>query len=159
MRKSAITGAVGATLIAAAVSLTGCSSDADQPAAATSSAAMMSPQSMMSSPEMMSPQAQMSRTGQFGGLNGKAVSGMAMVSDDEIVLSGFSSDEGPDLHVYLTNGTDQTAVGAGKEIGTVAYDKDSQTFMLEGVDASSYTTVVINCDKAKAVFGAAPLMS
>ncbi|BBX64276.1 hypothetical protein MSAS_34500 [Mycobacterium saskatchewanense] len=97
------------------------------------------------------------RTGTFGGLNDKHVAGTASVTPTQIVLSGFSSDAGPDLHIYLTNGTDENAVAAGKSLGGVAFDKASQTFSTDGVDPSKYTTVVIHCDKAKAVFGAATL--
>ncbi|MEV6486083.1 DM13 domain-containing protein [Streptomyces sp. NPDC051576] len=97
------------------------------------------------------------RTGMFAGLNGKKVSGSAQVGGSGVTLSGFSSDEGPDLHVYLTDGTDEAAVSAGKEIGAVKFDKASQIFTLSGADASAYSTVVIHCDKAKAVFGAAKL--
>lgn len=97
------------------------------------------------------------RLGTFAGLNGKHVAGTATVSDSQVVLSGFSSDAGPDLHIYLTNGTDEKAVSAGKELSTVAYGNASQTFSTDGVDPSTYTTVVIHCDKAKAVFGAATL--
>jgi Electron transfer DM13 len=97
------------------------------------------------------------RTGTFGGLNDKHVAGTASVTAAQIVLSGFSSDAGPDLHIYLANGTDESAVAAGKEIGSIAFDQTSQTFSTAGVDTSKYTTVVIHCDKAKAVFGAAAL--
>ena len=97
------------------------------------------------------------RTGTFGGLNDKHVAGTATVTGAQIVLSGFSSDAGPDLHIYLTNGTDENAVAAGKELGSIAFDKTSQTFSTNGVDPWKYTTVVIHCDKAKAVFGAATL--
>jgi hypothetical protein len=51
----------------------------------------------------------------------------------------------------------QSCVAAGKELGTVTFDKASQTFSTNGADASKYTTVVIHCDKAKAVFGDATL--
>jgi len=85
------------------------------------------------------------------------VAGTATIAGDTLTLAGFSSDEGPDLHVYLTNGTDEAAVTAGKQISAVSYDKASQTFDLKGIDTSSYTDVVIHCDKAKAVFGAAAL--
>lgn len=98
-----------------------------------------------------------SRSGTFTGLNGKQVAGKVKVADGQIVLSDFSSDEGPDLHIYLANGTDESAVAAGKVIASVAFDKASQTFPLSGVDASKYSTVVIHCDKAKASFGAATL--
>lgn len=108
-------------------------------------------------PPAMSQSTTSTRTGTFGGLNDKHVAGTAAVSDAQIVLSGFSSDAGPDLHIYLANGSDENAVAAGKEIGSIAFDKPSQTFSISGVDASKYTTVVIHCDKAKAVFGAATL--
>lgn len=97
------------------------------------------------------------KTGDFMGLNEKAVSGSVTVTDDEIALSGFSSDEGPDLHVYLANGTDEAAVSAGMLVDAVSFDTATQTFTLDGVDTSKYSYVVIHCDKAKAVFGAAEL--
>jgi hypothetical protein len=108
-------------------------------------------------PPAMSHSMTSSHTGTFEGLNDKHVAGTAAVSDAQIVLSGFSSDAGPDLHIYLASGSDENAVAAGKEIGSIAFDKPSQTFSISGVDASKYTTVVIHCDKAKAVFGAATL--
>jgi len=119
--------------------------------AACSSSKEMQPGSAMSQSTTST------RTGTFEGLNDKHVAGTAAVSDAQIVLSGFSSDAGPDLHIYLANGSDENAVAAGKEIGSIAFDKPSQTFSTSGVDASKYTTVVIHCDKAKAVFGAATL--
>jgi hypothetical protein len=97
------------------------------------------------------------RTGSFSGLNGKHVSGTVKVVGGQIVLSDFSSDPGPDLHIYLAAGSDENAVTAGSALGTVAFDKASQAFPVNGVDASKYNTVVIHCDKAKALFGAASL--
>ena len=100
----------------------------------------------------------MAQHGTFAGLNDKTVEGTVTVEDGTVTLSGFSSDEGPDLHLYLAKGTDEAAVEAGTELGDVAYDEASQTFSLEGVDVEGYTDVVVHCDKAKAVFGAATLM-
>ncbi len=100
-----------------------------------------------------------SRSGTFAGLNGKKVAGTVTVADGKVTLSGFSSDEGPDLHLYLTNGDDEAAVTAGKTLGEVSYDTASQTFELGDIDASTFDTVVVHCDKAKAVFGAAGLSS
>lgn len=100
----------------------------------------------------------MAQHGTFAGLNDKTVEGTVTVEDGTVTLSGFSSDEGPDLHLYLAKGTDEAAVEAGTELGDVAYDEASQTFSLEGVDIEGYTDVVVHCDKAKAVFGAATLM-
>lgn len=146
------TPAIATALLALGLALAGCSS----PGMAEKEAKPMSEESMApsSSPDDMM-MAKLS--GEFEGLNGKTVSGMVAVEDGEVVLSGFSSDEGPDLHVYLTNGTDEAAVGEGMLVDAVAFDKASQTFMLDGVDASEYSYVVIHCDKAKAVFGAAKL--
>lgn len=95
--------------------------------------------------------------GTFAGLNDKAVAGTVSIKGSTLTLAGFSSDEGPDLHLYLTNGTEETAVAAGTEMGKVAFDEASQTFTLDGVDAAGYTHLVVHCDKAKAVFGAASL--
>ena len=151
MRRTAF---VGGALIALALTLTACGAPSGNDAG-SSSAPTSSSQSESGSQAMSESTA--SRTGSFEGLNDKKVSGSVTVDGSEIVLSGFSSDEGPDLHVYLTNGTDEAAVSAGKQIDAVSFDTASQTFTLEGVDAASYSTVVIHCDKAKAVFGAAAL--
>jgi len=152
MRKTALVpSTIGVAVLALGLTLAGCSST---PSASSPSADTMSSSSPTPS---ASPMDHMSKTGTFMGLNGKSVKGTVTVSGSELTLTGFSSDEGPDLHVYLTNGTDEAAVAAGKQIDPVAFDKDSQSFMLNGVDASMYKDVVIHCDKAKAVFGAAAL--
>jgi len=143
----------GAALLTIAVALAACSTSNEAhpgPAMSQSTTAPAMSQSAASG-------AASARTGTFGGLNDKHVAGTATVTGAQIVLSGFSSDAGPDLHIYLTNGTDENAVAAGKELGSIAFDKTSQTFSTNGVDPSKYTTVVIHCDKAKAVFGAATL--
>jgi len=144
----------GAALLTIALAFTACSSSKQGaqpgPAMSQTKAAQGTSQSAGSgSPSR--------RTGTFEGLNDKHVAGTVTVADGQITLSGFSSDQGPDLHIYLTNGTDENAVTAGKELGTIAFDKASQTFSAGGVDVSKYNTVVIHCDKAKAVFGAATL--
>lgn len=142
MRLKAVT---GAALLTIALPLAACG-------ASTHDAQSGSPSSQSTSQGSST-----ARAGTFQGLNGKHVAGTAKVTDGQIVLSGFLSDEGPDLHIYLTNGTDESAVTAGKELSNVAFDRASQNFSITGVDASKYTTVVIHCDKARAVFGAAKL--
>ncbi|MFZ3292887.1 MAG: DM13 domain-containing protein [Mycobacterium sp.] len=97
------------------------------------------------------------RTGTLTGLNDKHVAGVVKVAGGQASLSDFSSDPGPDLHIYLTNGTDENAVTAGKALGKISLDMPTQSFSTAGLDASQYNTVVIHCDKAKAVFGAATL--
>lgn len=149
MRKTLL---LAATAVALTAGLTACSAGAGADTANQASSSSSSSSSSNSTPA-----ASDDRTGTFSGLNKMTVAGTATISDGTLTLAGFSSDEGPDLHVYLTNGTDESAVSAGKQISTVSYDKASQTFDLKGIDTSSYTDVVIHCDKAKAVFGAAAL--
>lgn len=156
MRRTAL---AGATILTATLLLTACGTADDGAGDAMSDQTMSSEEQSedMSSDDMGDDMAAEARTGTFEGLNDKAVAGTVEVSGTEVVLSGYSSDEGPDLHVYLTNGTDEAAVAAGTEIDVVAFDEASQTFALDGVDVAGYDTVVIHCDKAKAVFGAAAL--
>lgn len=150
MRKMAL---AATAALALALTLTACSSsemDADTMSDASTSQEMsQAPEDASSMPVELS--------GDFSGLNDKQVSGSVTVTEDELALSGFSSDEGPDLHVYLTNGTDEAAVSAGTMVDAVTFDMASQTFELEGIDVADFTYVVIHCDKAKAVFGAAEL--
>ncbi len=153
MKKTQFAGLCAATLAAGTLVLSACDSSGSSTTAAPAGGSSMSMTSTMS----MSQPIGASRGGTFAGMNGKNVSGKVTVNGDSVVLTGFSSDEGPDLHLYLTNGTDEAAVGAGKHIGPVRYDAASQTFMVTGVDTAMYRDVVIHCDKAKAVFGAASL--
>jgi hypothetical protein len=151
MRKTAL---AGAAVLTATLLLTGCGADDGGSGDAMSD---QTASSQEQSEDMGEDMDMAARTGTFEGLNDKSVAGTVEVSGTELVLSGYSSDEGPDLHVYLTNGTDEAAVAAGTEIDVVAFDEASQTFALDGVDVAGYDTVVIHCDKAKAVFGAASL--
>ncbi|WP_207553243.1 DM13 domain-containing protein, partial [Mycobacteroides abscessus] len=119
-----------------------------------SSPSTQSPQPAMTSQAM----AGKTRTGAFNGIDGKHVAGTATLANGQLTLTEFSSDKGPDLHIYLTKGSDQNAVSTGRELGMVASDKADQTFTVSDTDASMYDTVLINCDKAKEAFGAAALM-
>ncbi len=144
MRIKALSGAI---LVTVGIATAACGSSSNNNAQPASSAAPIATVAGASA----------SRVGTFTGLNDKHVSGTATVTAGTVVLTGFSSDAGPDLHIYLTDGTEESAVSAGKELGGVASDKASQTFTVSGADAAKYTHVVIHCDKAKAVFGAASL--
>ncbi|WP_144628391.1 DM13 domain-containing protein [Arthrobacter woluwensis] len=156
---------VGAGLLALALSLSACGgagSTGSSGAGSTSmpessmSAAGGSPSSMASSMASESSMAMAKHQGDFAGLNGKSVKGTVTVADGKVTLSGFSSDEGPDLHLYLASGTDEAAIGTGTQLGKVSFNTASQTFTLPaGAGSSAY--VVVHCDKAKAVFGAAKL--
>ena len=138
----------GAALLAGAAALTACSTSTQSAGPSTQSSAMTTAmvQGMSNA-----------RTGTFMGLNDKHVAGAVKIAGGQVALSDFSTDPGPDLHIYLTNGTDENSVTAGKALGKIALDMPAQRFSTAGVDASQYTTVVIHCDKAKAVFGAAAL--
>ena len=151
MRALALTGTVA---VALALTLSACSTSGDmnKPEQSSTSQGQDQMNDSGGGSDMMK-----EMSGAFSGLNGKNVAGTATVKDGKLVLSGFSSDEGPDLHVYLTKGTDEAAVMAGKMIDKVSFDTADQTFDLSGLDTSMYTDVVIHCDKAKAVFGAAML--
>lgn len=133
-----------AAFTSAALILTGCATTA-------------APSASSGTTQSQSAPAAAARTGSFTGLNGKKVAGTVTVTSGQLTLSGFASDEGPDLHVYLTNGTDEAAVGDGVQISAIDFSKADQTFALSGVDLTKYSNVVIHCDKAKAVFGAATL--
>lgn len=142
---------LGAVVIAAAIALTGCSTQ-------TTTDSTTTPNVGQPTGVVAAPTASAALTGAFEGLNGKKVAGTVTITGGAIQLSGFSSDEGPDLHLYLTNGTDEAAVAAGVEISAVAFDKASQSFVVDSkLDVAGYTTLVVHCDKAKAVFGAAEL--
>lgn len=146
-----------AALLTILLALAACSSSKEMQPGSAMSQSSSAPAMSLTPPPAMSQSITSTRTGTFEGLNDKHVAGTAAVSGAQIVLSGFSSDAGPDLHIYLANGSDENAVTAGKEIDRIAFDKPSQTFSISGVDASKYSTVVVHCDKARAVFGAATL--
>lgn len=151
--KALTTAALPALGLALGLTLSACGSSGGSSASGSST---MHPS--MSHSSSASSAAMMTRTGTFMGDNGKHVAGTVKVSDSEITFSGFSSDEGPDLHVYLTNGSAESDIASGKEIDSIAFDQASQSFKVSGVDVASYSTVVIHCDKANAVFGSAHLM-
>lgn len=97
------------------------------------------------------------RSGTLDGMDEHLLAGTVEVSDTEIVLTGFSSDEATDLRLHLTSGTDEAALDQGMEIGAVASDQESQTLPLDGMTVSDYDTVVITGGMDGAVFGTAPL--
>lgn len=151
MRASHLTGAVAT--VALGLALTACGGAKDMSAEPMTSTAAPMP---MSTP--MSVPSTATTTAMFAGLNGKNVAGTATITGDAVELAGFSSDEGPDLHLYLTKGTTEADVKGGVRLGAIAYDKAAQRFTIPaGVSSAEYTHLVVHCDKALAVFGAAQL--
>jgi len=92
----------GAALLTIAFALTACGTSTNDA------------QPSSQSPQAMTQGSSSVRAGTFAGLNDKHVAGTVKVAGGQVVLSDFSSDAGPDLHIYLTNGTDKNAVAAGK---------------------------------------------
>lgn len=138
--------ALGMSAVTLAAALAGCSSQASSSSGGSSTESATAASSAVH------------LTGAFVGDNGKKAVGDVTIDGDTITLTGFSSDQGPDLHLYLANGTSESETTAGVEIASVAWDKSSQTFTLPaGTDASKYKYLVEHCDKALAVFGDAPL--
>lgn len=90
--------------------------------------------------------------GDFKGESGHTVSGKTKIKDGKLMLTDFKTDEGPDLHVYLSKGTD---VKDAKEISKIDLKESEQTFDLAGIDVEKYDTVLIYCDKAHELFGSA----
>ncbi|WP_246369410.1 DM13 domain-containing protein [Listeria rustica] len=95
-------------------------------------------------------------TGNFAGVGQHKVSGTATIDGDDLKLMNFKTDEGPDLHVYLTKDGD---IKTGKEISKIDLKAAEQNFSLAGVETGDYNTVVIYCEKAHEAFGQAPLNS
>lgn len=92
--------------------------------------------------------------GDFQGENDHSVSGKAVISNGKLTLSNFKTDDGPDLHVYLSkNGK----IEGAKELDKIDLEKSEQTFDLEEKDSETYTTVLIYCNKAHELFGKAAL--
>ncbi len=92
--------------------------------------------------------------GDFEGVGKHMVSGMVTVSNSDLELSNFKTDEGPDLHVYLTKSGN---IDSGKEVSDIDLKATEQTFSLGGIETADYDTVVIYCEKAHEAFGQAKL--
>lgn len=90
--------------------------------------------------------------GEFKGLNEHSVEGQIKIENDQLTFSNFSTDEGPDLHVYLAKGNDVTT---GKQISKIDLKEASQTFDLSSINADDYDTILIYCNQANVAFGAA----
>lgn len=93
-------------------------------------------------------------TGAFAGVGTHNVSGMATIDGSTLKLTNFKTDEGPDLHVYLTKDGD---ISTGMEIDAIDLKAAEQSFDLKDADTSAYNTVVIYCKKAHEAFGQAML--
>lgn len=150
-------------VLALGLSLAGCSAPGDAMSAGAASATPSHPAMMSeSAAPIASSEATMdamahSRHGIFAGSGDKTLAGEVTIEGTTIEITGFHSDEAPDLHFYLANGTDDDAALAGMEIGSVSSDANQIITLPAGTSAEMYTTLIVRCDKAKVVFGSAPL--
>jgi Electron transfer DM13 len=78
----------------------------------------------------------------------------------KLTLTGFETDAGPDLFVYLVAGGDPEAVDDHRSLGSLKGNKGNQQYTIPaGADISKYDTVVIWCRAFSVAFGAATLAS
>ncbi len=90
-----------------------------------------------------------SKKGSFSSHKSYKVRGTATVSGNTIKLSGFSTSPGPDLYVYVGNGS------ASKRVAKLKRNSGTQTYTLSGAD--KYSTVHIHCKRFSSTFGTARL--
>jgi Electron transfer DM13 len=87
-----------------------------------------------------------SKQGQFVGFNGNDAAGKAFViSLGKIAFlrfENFTVTNGPNLHVYMTQGGD---ISTGIDLGQLKGSTGDQNYALNGVDTKTYDTVVIYC--------------
>lgn len=78
--------------------------------------------------------------------------------DRKLTLTGFETDAGPDLFVYLVAGGNANETGDHKSLGSLKGNKGNQQYTIPaGVDLARYGTVVIWCRAFSVAFGAAEL--
>jgi hypothetical protein len=127
-------------------------------------ASMMAAPPVTPSPMMAAAPAAPSATGTFQA-GAKPTQGMASVASSstgqQLDLTGFSTAQGPDLHVYLTPGTppDGSPPADYIDLGALSSSTGNQNYAIPpGTDLSKYNTVDVWCAQAKASFGSAKLM-
>lgn len=87
-----------------------------------------------------------SKQGQFIGMKGNNASGKAFVISlgkiSFLRFENFQVTNGPDLHVYMTEGGD---ISTGIDLGKLKGSTGDQNYALNGTDIKTYDTVVIYC--------------
>jgi len=93
-----------------------------------------------------------SKKGSFRGQTGHSVTGTAtLTSGGKLTLSGFRSQRGPDLYVYVGNGSPRTRIAKLKRTS------GTQTYTVPASIAKSAKSVHIYCKKFSVGFGVANL--
>ncbi len=98
------------------------------------------------------------RMGQFVGLAGHRAQGDAKViqvdGSQYLRFESFEVTNGPDLRVYLTQDGD---INQGIHLEKLKGSRGAQNYLLDGIDADMYDTVVIYCQPFGVYFGQAAL--
>ena len=90
------------------------------------------------------------KKGSFRSHKSYKVSGTATVSPNGTIrLSGFSTTSGPDLYVYVGNGS------PSRRVAKLKRNSGTQTYKISAALAKSITTVHIHCKKYSSLFGTA----
>lgn len=100
--------------------------------------------------------------GKFRGIAHETVGTAAVVKlesgERKLTLTGFETDAGPDLFVYLVAGGNPDDTGTHTNLGSLKGNKGNQQYTVpRGVDIQKYDTVVIWCRAFSVAFGAAEL--
>ncbi|MDQ3670080.1 MAG: DM13 domain-containing protein [Actinomycetota bacterium] len=100
--------------------------------------------------------------GKFRGIAHETVGRAAVVKlesgERKLTLTGFETDAGPDLFVYLVAGGNPEDTDSHKSLGSLKGNKGNQQYTIPaGVDLGKYDTVVIWCRAFSVAFGAAEL--
>ena len=97
--------------------------------------------------------------GKFSGVGGESVSGTAKIitSDGKysLVLDDFRTNNGPDLHVYLSK---QAAPKDFIDLGSLKSVSGTQVYSISGTpDFTAYKYALIHCQQYNHLFGSALL--
>lgn len=98
-------------------------------------------------------------TGRFSGVGGESVSGTAKIITNEgkfsLVLEDFKTNNGPDLHVYLSkDATPKDFI----DLGLLKSVSGTQVYSIAGMpDFTKYRYALIHCQQYNHLFGSALL--
>ena len=97
--------------------------------------------------------------GEFSGAAGESVSGKAKIVSDfgkySLVLENFMTNNGPDLHVYLSA---ELSPKTFIDLGKLKSISGTQVYAIAGApDFSKYKYALIHCQQANHLFGSALL--
>lgn len=95
-----------------------------------------------------------SMSGMFVAEMNKKTSGKVELKDNKLMLTEFVTDEGPDVHVWLTKDGNMKD---GYDVSKIDLKNRNQTFDIDMALNQNFNTVVIYCNDAESVFAKATL--